>query len=89
MEKAGAIREVTIILGGWSLSEPPKLITPDITIYNAAPPSRSRLLIYALMLRAILSFPLLSVSHLQNKGKLLSHNRLVGYEQNRPNDLPE
>lgn len=53
-----AIGEVTLILGGWSLSQYPKLITPDLTIYNAAAPAITlRLLIYALVLGAILLFP--------------------------------
>ncbi len=40
------------------LSQYPKLITPDITIYNAAAPAITlRLLIYALIVGAILLLP--------------------------------
>ncbi|MBA2744320.1 MAG: cytochrome d ubiquinol oxidase subunit II [Chthoniobacterales bacterium] len=56
--RIAAIGEVTLILCGWSLAQYPKLITPDITIFNAAaPPITLRLLIYALFLGAILLFP--------------------------------
>ncbi len=34
-----AVGEVTLILGGWSLSQYPNLITPDVTIFNVAAPA--------------------------------------------------
>jgi cytochrome d ubiquinol oxidase subunit II len=53
-----AIAEVTLILGGWSLSQYPNLITPDITIFNAAAPAITlRLLTYALFAGAAVLFP--------------------------------
>ena len=56
--RVSAIGEVALILGSWSLSQYPKLITPDITIFNAAAPAITlRLLIYALILGAILLLP--------------------------------
>ncbi len=36
LARIAAIAEVILILGGWSLSQYPNLITPDITIFNAA-----------------------------------------------------
>jgi cytochrome d ubiquinol oxidase subunit II len=53
-----AIAEVTLILSGWSLAQYPRLITPDITISNAAAPETTlRLLTYALVAGAIVLFP--------------------------------
>ncbi len=58
LARVAAIGEVTLILGGWSLSQYPKLITPDVTIFNAAaPPITLRLLIYALVAGTILLLP--------------------------------
>jgi cytochrome d ubiquinol oxidase subunit II len=56
--RIAAVAEVTLILIGWSLSQYPNLITPDITIFNAAaPPITLRLLTYALAAGAIVLFP--------------------------------
>jgi cytochrome bd ubiquinol oxidase subunit II len=53
-----AIAEVTLILTGWSLAQYPRLITPDITIFNAAAPETTlRLLTYAVVAGAIVLFP--------------------------------
>jgi cytochrome d ubiquinol oxidase subunit II len=53
-----AIAEVTLILTGWSLAQYPRLITPDITIFNAAAPVTTlRLLTYAVVAGAIVLFP--------------------------------
>jgi cytochrome d ubiquinol oxidase subunit II len=53
-----AIGEVTLILTGWSLAQYPRLITPDITIFNAAAPETTlRLLIYVVVAGAIILFP--------------------------------
>lgn len=47
-----------LILGGWSLSQYPKLITLDVTIFDAAaPPITLRLLIYALVAGTVLLLP--------------------------------
>ena len=56
--RLAAIAEVTLILTGWSLAQYPRLITPDITIFNAAAPEITlRLLTYALLAGAIVLFP--------------------------------
>jgi cytochrome d ubiquinol oxidase subunit II len=68
--RVAAIGEVTLILGGWSLSQYPKLITPDITIFNAAAPAITlRLLIYALVAGAVVLFPSLFFLFRIFKGK--------------------
>jgi cytochrome bd ubiquinol oxidase subunit II len=70
LARIAAISEVTLILGGWSLSQYPKLITPDITIFNAAAPAITlRLLIYALVAGAIVLFPSLFFLFRIFKGK--------------------
>lgn len=70
LARVAAIGEVTLILGGWSLAQYPKLITPDITIYNAAAPVITlRLLIYALVVGAIILFPSLFFLFRIFKGK--------------------
>ena len=56
--RLAAIAEVTLILTGWSLAQYPKLITPDVTISNAAAPeSTLRLLTYAVVAGAMVLFP--------------------------------
>ena len=68
--RVAAIGEVTLILGGWSLSQYPKLITPDVTIFNAAAPAITlRLLIYALVAAAVVLFPSLFFLFRIFKGK--------------------
>lgn len=70
LARVAAIGEVTLILGGWSVSQYPRLITPDITIFNAAaPPVTLRLLIYALTAGAVLLFPSLFFLFRIFKGK--------------------
>ncbi|MEP6602670.1 MAG: cytochrome d ubiquinol oxidase subunit II [Spartobacteria bacterium] len=70
LARIAAIGEVTLILGGWSLSQFPRLITPDITIYNAAAPAITlRLLIYALVAGTIILFPSLFFLFRIFKGK--------------------
>jgi cytochrome d ubiquinol oxidase subunit II len=65
-----AIGEVTLILTGWSLAQYPRLITPDITIFNAAAPEITlRLLTYALVAGAIVLFPSLFFLFRVFKGK--------------------
>ena len=70
LARVAAIGEVTFILGGWSLSQYPKLITPDVTIFNAAaPPITLRLLIYALVAGAVVLLPSLLFLFRIFKGK--------------------
>jgi cytochrome d ubiquinol oxidase subunit II len=70
LARVAAIAEVTLILGGWSLAQYPKLITPDITIFDAAAPVITlRLLIYALVAGAIILFPALFFLFRIFKGK--------------------
>jgi len=61
---------VTSILTGWSLAQYPRLITPDITIFNtSAPEITLRLLTYALIVGAIVLFPSLFFLFRVFKGK--------------------
>ena len=70
LARLAAIAEVTLILLGWSLAQFPKLITPDVTIFNAcAPPITLRLLIYALAIGAVLLLPSLFFLFRIFKGK--------------------
>lgn len=68
--RIAAIGEVTLILGGWSLSQYPRLIMPDITIYNAAAPAITlRLLLIALLIGAVVLLPSLFFLFRVFKGK--------------------
>jgi cytochrome bd ubiquinol oxidase subunit II len=70
LARIAAIAEVTLILGGWSLAQYPRLITPDITIFNAAAPEITlRLLAYALTAGAVVLFPSLFFLFRVFKGK--------------------
>jgi cytochrome bd ubiquinol oxidase subunit II len=70
LARIAAIAEVTLILTGWSLAQYPRLITPDITIFNAAAPEVTlRLLTYALVAGAIVLFPSLFFLFRVFKGK--------------------
>jgi cytochrome d ubiquinol oxidase subunit II len=70
LARIAAIAEVTLILSGWSLAQYPRLITPDITIFNAAAPEITlRLLIYALATGAVVLFPSLFFLFRVFKGK--------------------
>ena len=70
LARIAAIAEVTLILGGWSLAQYPRLITPDITIFNAAAPEITlRLLTYALAAGAVVLFPSLFFLFRVFKGK--------------------
>ncbi len=56
-----AIGQVTLILLGWGLAQYPNLVTPDITVTNAAAPEFTlRLLVIALGFGAILLLPSLA-----------------------------
>jgi cytochrome d ubiquinol oxidase subunit II len=70
LARIAAIAEVTLILTGWSLAQYPRLVTPDITIFNAAAPEITlRLLTYALVAGAIVLFPSLFFLFRVFKGK--------------------
>ena len=70
LARIAAIAEVTLILGGWSVAQYPNLITPGITIFNAAAPEITlRLLTYALAAGAIVLFPSLFFLFRVFKGK--------------------
>jgi cytochrome bd ubiquinol oxidase subunit II len=59
--RVAAIGQVTLILVGWALAQYPNLITPDVTVHNAAAPERTlRLLVAALGFGALLLLPSLA-----------------------------
>ncbi len=59
--RMAAIGQVTLILVGWSVAQYPNLVTPDVTVVNAAAPAITlRLLILALGLGATLLLPSLA-----------------------------
>ncbi len=56
--RIAAISQVTIILVGWSLAQYPCLVTPDVTVLNAAAPGVTlRLLVLALGTGAVVLLP--------------------------------
>jgi cytochrome d ubiquinol oxidase subunit II len=58
LARIAAIATVTLVLGGWSMAQYPRLITPDVTIFDAAAPEITlRLLTYALAAGAVVLFP--------------------------------
>jgi cytochrome bd ubiquinol oxidase subunit II len=58
LARVAAIGQVTFILVGWSLAQYPNLITPDVTVHNAAAPERTlQLLLTALGFGALLLLP--------------------------------
>ena len=59
--RLAAIGQVTFILLGWGLAQYPNLVTPDVTVTNAAAPEFTlRLLVIALGLGAVLLLPSLA-----------------------------
>jgi cytochrome d ubiquinol oxidase subunit II len=59
--RLAAIGQVTLILVGWGLAQYPNLVTPDVTVTNAAAPEFTlRLLVIALGFGAILLLPSLA-----------------------------
>src|SRR6266436_2128808 len=59
--RLAAIGQVTLILVGWGLAQYPNLVTPDVTVNNAAAPEFTlRLLVIALGFGAILLLPSLA-----------------------------
>jgi cytochrome d ubiquinol oxidase subunit II len=70
LARIAAMAEVTLILGGWSLSQYPNLVMPDITIFNAAAPETTlRWLTYALAAGVVVLFPCLFFLFRIFKGK--------------------
>ncbi len=58
LARAAAIGQVTLILAGWALAQYPNLITPDVTVHNAAAPQRTlRMLVMALGFGALVLLP--------------------------------
>jgi len=61
LARVAAIGQVTLILAGWALAQYPNLVTPDVTVLNAAAPERTlRLLVMALGFGALLLLPSLA-----------------------------
>jgi cytochrome d ubiquinol oxidase subunit II len=59
--RLAAIGQVTLILMGWGLAQYPNLVTPDVTVLNAAAPEFTlRLLVIALGFGAVLLLPSLA-----------------------------
>src|SRR6266699_2627670 len=59
--RIAAIGQVTLILVGWGMAQYPNLVTPDVTVKNAAAPEFTlRLLVIALGFGAILLLPSLA-----------------------------
>ena len=67
-----AAAEAVLMLWGWSLSQFPFLVEPDLTIYHAAPPPTLRLLVLSLAGGSIILFPLLFYLYRLFKGHFLS-----------------
>jgi cytochrome d ubiquinol oxidase subunit II len=68
--RLAAIGQVTLILAGWGLAQYPNLVTPDVTVLNAAAPDRTmRLLVIALGFGAILLLPSLAFLFYIFKGR--------------------
>jgi cytochrome bd ubiquinol oxidase subunit II len=58
LARTAAVAQVTFVLVGWALAQFPHLVTPDITIYNAAAPeSTLKLLLLALGAGAVALLP--------------------------------
>ena len=70
LARVAAIGQVTFILAGWALAQYPNLITPDVTVGNAAAPERTlRLLIMALGFGALVLLPSLGYLFYLFKGR--------------------
>ncbi|MEO5721265.1 MAG: cytochrome d ubiquinol oxidase subunit II [Chthoniobacterales bacterium] len=70
LARMAAIGQVTLILGGWSLAQFPKLVTPDVTFANSAAPAITlRLLLIALALGGLFLFPSLFFLYRLFKGR--------------------
>ncbi len=71
-----AIGQVTVILFGWSLAQYPNLVTPDVTVANAAAPETTlRLLVIALGAGAIVLQPSLVFLFHIFKGKEVTREK--------------
>src|SRR5437879_4843586 len=61
LARLAAIGQVTLILVGWGLAQYPNLVTPDVTVANAAAPEFTlRLVVIALGFGAVLLLPSLA-----------------------------
>jgi cytochrome d ubiquinol oxidase subunit II len=71
--RIAAIGQATVILAGWSLAQYPNLVTPDVTVANAAAPEATlRLLVLALGAGAIVLLPSLAfLFHIFKGGRTL------------------
>jgi cytochrome d ubiquinol oxidase subunit II len=70
LARMAAIATVTLILSGWCLAQYPRLVTPDITIFDAAAPQITlRLLTCALAVGTVVLFPSLFFLFRVFKGK--------------------
>lgn len=68
--RLAAIGQVTLVLVGWGVAQYPNLITPDVTVSNAAAPeSTLRLLVIALGFGAMLLLPSLAYLFYIFKGR--------------------
>ena len=81
--RLAAIGQVTLILAGWGLAQYPNLVTPDVTVLNAAAPDRTmRLLVIALGFGAILLLPSLAflfyIFKGRDRGRFSSDRRIRG-----------
>src|SRR5467141_42069 len=79
LARMAAIGQVTLILLGWGLAQYPNLVTPDVTVTNAAAPEFTlRLLVIALGFGAILLLPSLAYLFYVFKRREGRNSRLPG-----------
>ena len=58
LARAAAVGQVTLILTGWSVAQFPRLIVPDVDVFQAAaPPITLKLLAIALAVGAVVLLP--------------------------------
>ena len=77
--RVAAIGQVSLILVGWGLAQYPNLVTPDVTVRNAAAPEFTlRLLVIALGFGALLLLPSLAYLFYVFKRREGRNSRLPG-----------
>lgn len=70
LARVAVIGEACLVLVGWSLAHYPRIIVPDVTIFNsAAPIATLRLLVIALVVGSVILFPSLAFLFAVFKGK--------------------
>lgn len=70
LARLAAMGQLTLILVGWGLAQYPNLVTPDVTVTNAAAPELTlRLLVIALGFGAMLLLPALAFLFYIFKGR--------------------